>query len=79
MLKLQYFGNLMWKADSLEKNPDARKNWGKQEKQVAEDEMVGKHHWLNGREFEQILGDCGRQGNLVCCNPWGCKESGMTW
>ena len=79
MLKLQYFGNLMWKADSLEKNPDARKNWVKKEKQVAEDEMVGKHHWLSGREFEQILGDCGGQGNLVCCSPWGCKESGMTW
>ena len=33
---------------------------------------------LNGHEFEQILGDSEGQGSLVCCNPWGCKESDMT-
>ena len=44
---------------------------------MTEDEMVGWHHWLNGHEFEQILGDGERQGSLVCCSPWGCKELGM--
>ena len=31
-----------------------------------------------GHEFEQILGDSEEQGNLVCCSPWGCKESDTT-
>ena len=45
---------------------------------MAEDEMVGWHHQLNGREFEQSLGDSEGQGNLVrWCSPWGCKESDM--
>ena len=47
-------------------------------KRVAEDEMVGWHHRLNGPEFEQILGDSEGQGSLVCCSLWGCKESDMT-
>ena len=37
--------------------------------------MVREHHWLNGHEFEQIPGDSEGQGSLVCCSPWGCKES----
>ena len=40
--------------------------------------MVGWHHWLNGHEFEQALGDDEGQGSLGCCSPWGCKESDMT-
>ena len=40
--------------------------------------MVGWHHRLNGREFEQALGVCDRQGSLVCYSPWGHKESDMT-
>ena len=41
--------------------------------------MVGRQHQLNGHEFEQTLGDRERQGSLVlCCSPWGCKESDMT-
>ena len=36
--------------------------------------MVGWHHQLNGHEFEQALGDGEGQGNLACCNPWGCTE-----
>ena len=47
-------------------------------KGVAEDEMVGWHHQLNGHEFEQALGDGGRQGSLVWCSSWGCKEWDMT-
>ena len=39
------------------KNPDAGKIEGKRRMGAVEDEMVGWHHWLNGHEFEQILGD----------------------
>ena len=45
---------------------------------MTENEMVGWHHQLNGHEFEQILGDSEGQGRLVCCSPWGHKESDMT-
>ena len=40
--------------------------------------MVGWHHCLNGREFEQTLGDSKGQESLACCSPWGCKESDLT-
>ena len=43
-LKLQYFGHLMRRADSLEKTPDAGRDWGQKEKGTTEDEMVGWHH-----------------------------------
>ena len=33
--------------------------------------MVGWHHWINGHEFEQSLGDSEEQGILMCCSPWG--------
>ena len=42
-----------------------------------EDEMVGWHHQLNAHEFEQAPGDSEVQGSLVCCSPWGCKESAV--
>ena len=50
-LKLQYFGHLMQRADSLEKT-HAGKDWRREEKRKTEDEMVGCHHWSNGHEFE---------------------------
>ena len=53
-------------------------DWGQEEKWATEDEMIGWHHWLNGHEFEQTLGDSEGQGSLVCCSPWGRKESDMT-
>ena len=40
-----------------------------------EDAMVGWHHELDGHEFEQALGVGDRQASLVCCSPWGCKDS----
>ena len=55
-LKLQYFGHLMQKANSLEKTPMLGEIEG-MEKRVAEDEIVGWNHQLNGREFEQTLRD----------------------
>ena len=48
------------------KHPDVGKDWRQNEKGVAEDEMVGEHHWLNGHEFEQTPGDSGGQRSLVC-------------
>ena len=57
-LKLQYFGHLMRKTNSG-KDPDAGKDWGQEENGMTEDEMVGRHHRLNGFEFEQApwIGD----------------------
>ena len=40
--------------------------------------MVGRHHQLDGHEFEQALGVGNGQGTLVCCSPRGCKESDTT-
>ena len=40
--------------------------------------MVGWHLWLNGHEFEQARGAGAGQGSLVCCRPWGRKESDVT-
>ena len=57
------------------KDPDAGKDWRQDEKGTAEDEMVGWHHQLDGREFEQALGD---DDGLVCCSPWRLKELDMT-
>ena len=51
-LKLQYFGHLMRRVDSLEKDFDAGSDWGQEEKGPTEDEMAGWHHRLNGRESE---------------------------
>ena len=45
---------------------------------MAEEEMVGWHHQLNGHEFEQALGVGDGQRSLACCSLWGCKESDMT-
>ena len=45
---------------------------------MTEDETVGRHHGLNGHEFEQAPGDGEGQGSLVCCSPWGHKELHMT-
>ena len=45
---------------------------------MTEDEVVGWHHWHNGHEFEQAPGVDDGQESLVCCSPWGCKESDMT-
>ena len=69
--------SILWlpdvKSQLIGKDSDAGKDWGWEEKEVTEDEMVGWHHWLNGHEFGQNLGDSGRQGSLVCCSPWDRK------
>ena len=60
------------------KDPDAGEDWRQGEKGTTVGEMIGWHHWLNGHEFEQAPGVGEGQGSLVCCSPWGCKESNMT-
>ena len=70
---------VIWPPDAksqliIRKDPDAGKDWRQEEKGTTEDEMVGWHHWLNGREFEKTLGDSEGQGSLVCCSPWGSQR-----
>ena len=65
------------KSQLIGKDPDAGKDWGQEEKGAKEDEMVGWHHWLSGREFEHSPGDSEGQGSLACCSPWGHKSH--TW
>ena len=54
MLRLQYFGYLMWRANSSEKNPHAGKNWRQKGRVVAESETVRWHHWFNEYEFKRL-------------------------
>ena len=72
----------LWPPDAknwlIGKDPDAGKDWRQAEKGMTEDEMVGWHHWLDGYEFEQALEVGDGQGGLVCCGPWGHKESDTT-
>ena len=66
-LKLQYFGHLMRSVDSFEKDSDAGRDLGQEEKGTTEDEMVGWHHQFDGHGFGWTprLGD--GQGGLACC------------
>ena len=70
---------ILWPPDGknwlIWKDPDAGKDWRQEEKGTTEDEMVGWHYLLNAHEFEQSLGVGDGQGSLVCCSPWGHKES----
>ena len=77
-LKLQYFGHLMWTVDSLEKDSDAGRDCGQEEKGTTEDEMAGWHHRLDGHESEWTPGVGDGQGGLACCDSWGRKESDTT-
>ena len=73
---------ILWPPDAknwlIGKDPDAGKDWRREEKGTTEDEMVGWHHWLNGHEFKQALGNGDGQGGLVCRGSRGCKESATT-
>ena len=53
-------------------------DWGEEAKRDTENETVEWHHWLNGHEFDQAPGDGEGQGSLLCCSPWGHKESDRT-
>ena len=73
---------IFWPPDAKSwfvwKDPDARKDWGQEEKRVTEYEMVGWHHWFNGHESEQTPGDGEGQRSLECCSSWGHNESDTT-
>ena len=72
MLKFQYSGHPVQRANSLEKTLMLG------EKGTTEDEMVRWHHQLDGHELEQSPGDGEGQGSLACCSPWDHKESDTT-
>ena len=76
-LKLQYFGHLIQRTDSLEKTLMLVKIEGRRRRGMTEDKLVGCHHQLNGHEFEQAPGVGDGQGGLLCCSPWGHKELDM--
>ena len=80
MLKLKLL--ILWPPDVknwlIGKDPDAEKDWEPEEKGTTEAEIVGWHHWFNGHEFEQALGESEGQGSLECCSQRGRKESDMT-
>ena len=73
---------ILWPPDVkswlIWRDPDAGKDWRREKKGTTEDEMVGWYRWLKGCEFEKTPGVDDGQGGLVCCSPWGSKESDMT-
>ena len=76
-LKLQYFGHLMWRADSFEKTLMLGKIEGRRRRGWQ------RLRWLdgitdNGHGFGWTLGVGDGQGGLVCCSSWSCKESDLT-
>ena len=76
--KLQYFGHLMQRVDSLEKTLMLGGIGGKEEKGMTEDEMAGWHHWLDDCESQWTLGVGDGQGGLACWDSRGHKESDTT-
>ena len=74
-VKRQYFGHLMQRVDSFEKTLMLGNTEGRRRRKQQ------RMRWLygiNGHEFEQTPGDGEGQGSLLCCSPWGHKESDMT-
>ena len=75
---------ILWLPDAKNwltgKDPDAGKDWRKEEKGTKEDETVGWHHRLNGHEFEQAPRMSDGQGGLVCCSAWSHRKTkSWTW
>ena len=73
---------ILWPPDGkswlIWKDPDAGKDWRQEEKGMTEVEMVGCHHWFSEHGFGWTPGVGDRQGGLMCCDSWGCKESNTT-
>ena len=71
---------ILWPPDAknwlIGKNPDAGKDWRREENGTTEDKMVTWHHQLNGHEFEQAPGFGDGQGSLERCSPWGSQGVG---
>ena len=74
-LKIQYFGHLMWRTDSLEKTLMLRKIEGRRRRGGQRERW---HYQLNGHQFKQAPAVGDGQGGLACCSPWACKESDTT-
>ena len=72
---------VLWPPDAkgqiIGKDPDAGKDWRQEEKGMTEDEMVGWHHWLDGRDWASSE-RCEGQRSPACCSPWGRKEWDVT-
>ena len=78
-LMLQYFGHLMWAANSLEKSMMLGKTEGRKRRgHQRMDEMAGWHPQCNGHELGQTSGGEDGQRDLACCSPWSHVESDMT-
>ena len=73
---------ILWSPDAkswfIWKDPDAKKDWGQEEKGTTEDEMVRRHHQLNEHEFGWTPGVGIGQGGVACCSSRSCKESDTT-
>ena len=78
MLKLQYFGHLMGRTDSLEKTLMLGKTEGGRRRGQQRMRWLDGIMQLNGHEFERAPGVGDGQGGLACCSPWGGKESDTT-
>ena len=66
------------KSQVIGKDPDAGKDWGQEDKEMTENEMVGWHHWLNEHNFTETPEDSEGQGCLVYWSSWDLKESDIT-
>ena len=73
MLKLQYFGHLMGRVDSLKKTL-CWKRLRTGGEGATEDEIVDGIIDFSGHELKQTQRDSKGQRNLACCSSWGCKE-----
>ena len=73
---------ILWAPDGksqfIGKDPDAGKDWRREEKGMTKDEMVGWNHQFSRHEFEQTPGNGEGHGSLAYCSPWGHKESDTT-
>ena len=78
MLKLQYFGHLMQRTDSLEKTLMLGKIEGWRRRGPQRMRWFAWYHWLDAHEFEQAPGVGDGQGSLACYSPQGRQESDMT-
>ena len=74
---------ILWPPDAknwlIGKDPDAGKDWRREEKGTTEDEMVGWRHQLDGHEFDQTPGVGDGQESLACCQSMGSQRMGHDW
>ena len=77
-LKLQYFGCLMQRADSLEKSLMLGKIEGRRRRGRQRMRRLDGTTDSMGMSLSKLNGHSEGQGSLLCCSPWGCKELDMT-